>query len=120
MGPIRRQAFDGGHGLTDRGPDRHAARTHRSTVNVHGAGPALSDATAEFGASEPKLITDHPEQRSVRRYVHGMPHSIDGKVYCHECKVYCHESTFRSQTGQSWQPQAILGRADGFDQDAAV
>src|SRR5262249_688538 len=47
------------------------------------AGAALSNAAAEFGAGEPKVIADHPEQRSFRRNVDRMPNSIHGKLYCH-------------------------------------
>src|SRR5436305_488449 len=83
MRPIRRQAFDGGHRLTDRGRDRNTAGANRSTVDVQSAGATLGNATAEFGAREPKLIADHPEQRSFRRYVDGMPNSIHCKIYCH-------------------------------------
>src|SRR6202011_1989677 len=83
MRPIRRQAFDGGYRLTDRGRDRNAAGANRSIVDVQSAGPALRNATAEFGAREPKLIADHPEQRSFRRDVDGMPNSVHRKLYCH-------------------------------------
>jgi hypothetical protein len=69
MHPVRRQAFDGGNRLTDRGRNRNTAGANRSVVDVQSAGPALRNATAEFSAREPKLIADHPEQRRFRRNV---------------------------------------------------
>jgi hypothetical protein len=83
MHPVRRQAFDGGNRLTDRGRNRNTAGANRSVVDVQSAGPALRNATAEFSAREPKLIADHPEQGSFRCYVDRMANSIHRKLYCH-------------------------------------
>jgi len=43
----------------------------------------LRNATAEFGAGQPKLIADHPEQWRFRRDVDRMPNPIHREVYCH-------------------------------------
>ena len=60
----------------DTGPRRRA-------VDMNGAGAALRDAAAEFGASQPKLISDHPEQRRLGRDIDGMPSSIHGEIHGH-------------------------------------
>src|SRR5215831_2067256 len=65
--PIRRQTLDGCHRFAGCGHDRKAARADRLAIDVQRAGPALRDAATEFRAGEPKLIADHPKQRSVRR-----------------------------------------------------
>jgi hypothetical protein len=37
------------------------------TVDVQRAGAALGNTATEFGAGQPELIADHPEQRRFRR-----------------------------------------------------
>src|SRR5436190_24259132 len=83
MCALRRQAFDGGHSLTDRGRDWNAAGANWFAVDVQSTGAALGNAAAEFGACQPKRIADNPKQRRSRRYVDSMPNSIHRKVYCH-------------------------------------
>jgi hypothetical protein len=61
MCAIRRQAFDGGHSLTDRGRDWNAAGANWFTVDVQSTGAALGNAAAEFGTRQPKLIADNPK-----------------------------------------------------------
>src|SRR5580704_478414 len=54
------QALDGGDLLADRVADLHAAGAHRHPVDVHGAGPALCNAAAIFGAGESDIFADRP------------------------------------------------------------
>ena len=70
MRPIRRQAFDGGHRLTDRGRDRNAAGANRLTVDVQSAGAALGNAAAEFGTCRAQADRGSPraaEFQALRR-----------------------------------------------------
>ena len=46
--------------------DRDRAGAHRLAVDMHGAGAALRDAAAEFGAGQSELVAQHPEQRRLR------------------------------------------------------
>ena len=45
----------------------HQAREHRLTVEQHGAGAALAKLAAVLGAAEVQVLTQHLEQRLVRR-----------------------------------------------------
>ncbi|MNX70265.1 hypothetical protein D3C86_1015070 [compost metagenome] len=47
------------------GRGRRDAGAQRCAIDVHGAGPALGDATAELGAGEVGNIAQDPEQRHV-------------------------------------------------------
>src|SRR5258705_10479770 len=45
--------------------DRRLTCTHRNRAEVHGAGAALTDAAAVFGAGQLQVFTQRPQQRSV-------------------------------------------------------
>ncbi len=49
-------------------------------VHVHGAGAALPDPAAEFGAVEIQLIAKHPEERRVLRGVDGDVPAVDAEL----------------------------------------
>src|SRR5262249_35071279 len=73
----RADAFDGGDGAVLQRADRKNAGTHRLAVDMHGAGAALRDAAAVFGASYAKHIAQHPEQWSIATDVDVVLGSID-------------------------------------------
>src|SRR5215472_2004484 len=66
MGAVGREPFDGQDlGAVDIA-DLDLAGPGRRTVEMHRAGAALGDAAAIFGAGEPQLVTQDPEQRRLR------------------------------------------------------
>jgi hypothetical protein len=75
---VGRQAFDGGDGLAGDVADLDAAGAHGFAVHMHGAGAALRDAAAEFGAGQSDLIANDPEQRRLRLDVELMRVAVDG------------------------------------------
>src|SRR5712692_1673085 len=62
----RGKTFDGGNARAVRLRYRYPARAHRLAVEVHRTGAASCDATAVFGAGQPDLLPDHPQQRCIR------------------------------------------------------
>src|SRR5262245_27868364 len=68
--------------LAFRGAHRQRARTHRLSVDVHGAGPALGDAAAVLGAGQADILPDRPQKWRVRVYINVMGLSVDGQA-CH-------------------------------------
>src|SRR5258708_16228992 len=84
MRPRGREALDG---------DDPVARFHVSDANgagalhliidVHGAGAALSDATAIFRSGEADLLADHPQERRIWFHLHVTNAAIDIEL-CHE------------------------------------
>src|SRR5262245_10728348 len=77
---ILRQAFDGGDLLAGRFAGRKRARPHRCAIEVDGAGAALCDAATVFGAGQPDVFADGPEERGVRFDVNVIGLSIDQKT----------------------------------------
>ena len=61
---VRRQPLDRDDRLSGRHcGNRQAACAHRTSVDVHRAGAAYTDAATVFAAGKPELLADHPEQR---------------------------------------------------------
>src|SRR6516225_6137693 len=73
------QSLDGGDLLGADGSNRHLARARGDAVDVHGAGAALSDAAAVFGANQSDRIAQHPKQRRVGFGIDVVGLSVDGK-----------------------------------------
>src|ERR1700722_8688765 len=61
-GGSRADPLDGGNRLVADGTHREDARTDRLSVQVDGAGTALSDAAAELSAHQPDHVPKDPEQ----------------------------------------------------------
>ena len=68
-------------GLDVADPDR--ARALHLAVDVHRAGAALRDAAAVFGAGEPDLLADDPQQRRIGLDLHVTDLAVDVEL-CHE------------------------------------
>src|ERR1700686_3094773 len=73
------ERLDGGDLLAADGADRDLARARGDAVDVHGAGAALRDAAAVFGAGQSDRIADDPEQWRVGFNVDVVRLSVDGK-----------------------------------------
>jgi hypothetical protein len=58
-------SLDGDDFLAGRLARRQQATAHWLAIQLHGAGAALRDAAAEFGAGQPNHITQNPQQRHV-------------------------------------------------------
>ena len=76
---VLRQRFDGGDLLRADGADGDLAGARGDAVDVHGAGAALGDAAAIFGAGQADRVADDPEQRRVGFNVDVVGLSVDGK-----------------------------------------
>src|SRR5580704_7226663 len=76
---VLRQRLDGGDLLGADRSDRDLARARGDTVDVYGAGAALGDAAAVFGAGQADRVADDPEQRRVGFNVDAVRLSVDGK-----------------------------------------
>jgi hypothetical protein len=63
MQALARQALDRDHAAVPDGAHRQRARSDRLSVQVHGAGPAQPGAAPVFGAREPQVVAEHPEER---------------------------------------------------------
>ena len=61
---VLRQPFDGGDLPAVDRAQRHRARAHRDAVDMDGAGAALRDAAAVFGAGQSDRLPQHPQQRA--------------------------------------------------------
>jgi len=73
----RAQPFQGDNfGLAD-GADRGDAGAGGAAIHQNGAGTALAQAAAEFGAAQPKLVAEHIEERSCGVDVHAVDASVD-------------------------------------------
>src|SRR5262252_249973 len=60
MGAIGRKPFNCGDSFAEGRVCTDAARSYRLTVDMHGAGAALSDAATELRARQAEVIADHP------------------------------------------------------------
>ncbi len=60
--------------------DRSDAGTNGLSVHDDGAGAALAEAAAEFGAVEFEVIAQDVEERSGRVHVHGVGAAVDFKI----------------------------------------
>jgi len=80
MSVRRIEAFDGGDQLAFDGPDSDRAGAHGLSVNVHRAAAAQANAAAIFGAGESEVLTDDPQQRSVRGRLGEITLTIDRQV----------------------------------------
>ena len=82
---VFRQALDGGDGLLAYCRNGQRAGAHGGVFEMHGAGPALSDAAAVFGAHELQVVAQHPEQRGGGVHVHlpGLAIDVEGEG-CHD------------------------------------
>ena len=49
-------------------------------VDVHRARAAQAHAAAEFGAGEPQVFADHPEQRGIRWRVSKVALTVDRQI----------------------------------------
>src|SRR5580700_9102567 len=76
---VLRQRLDGGDLLGADRSDWDLARARGDAVDVHGAGAALGDAAAVFGAGQSDRIADDPEQWRVGFNVDAIRLSVDGK-----------------------------------------
>src|SRR5882724_3780289 len=74
-----REPFDGQHLLAGGGGHRHRARAHRLAVQVNGAGAALGDAAAEFGALHVEHVAQHPQQGHFGLDVDVVLLAVDGE-----------------------------------------
>src|SRR2546422_6822284 len=79
VAPTWRQPFDRGHALPGGRRDGHHARSYGRAVEMHGAGPALRDATSELRAGETEVVAQHPQERRIGRDVHGLAFAVDGE-----------------------------------------
>src|SRR5213594_3152011 len=71
------QALDRRDLLAGRLCDRHLARAHGLTVQVHGAGAALRHAAAELRPRHPQALAEYPEQLAVVGGIHGVRLPVD-------------------------------------------
>src|SRR5437763_7684087 len=79
VGAVLGQAFDRRDALVgDRGNGQHAG-ARGDALQMHGAGAALRDATAELGARESERVAQHPEERRVGCDVDGFALAVDGE-----------------------------------------
>ena len=74
------QAFDGLHFLFANCTDRINTRALGLAIDQHRAGAALRYTAAIFGAGEPQLLADCPEQRRRRIHIDRMLLAIDAQV----------------------------------------
>src|SRR5262245_17856819 len=74
---VGRQAFNGGDALADRGRRRQLARFHRLPVDMDSAGATARDTTSVFGAGEPNVVAQDPEQRGLRLDIHRLRLVVD-------------------------------------------
>ena len=56
-------------------------------VDQHGAGAALREPAAEFGAVELEIVAQHVEQRRVRLGRHRAAHAIDFQIDGHAARL---------------------------------
>src|SRR5450830_1319536 len=77
---VLRETFDGRDLLPDRVADLHATGARCYAVNVHGAGAALGDAAAVFGAGQADLFPQHPQQWGRGIDVDILGFSVDGET----------------------------------------
>src|SRR5439155_3179465 len=70
--------------------DRGGTGTQRLSVHLDGARAALRDAASVLGASEPELLADDPQQRSIRIAVKIAPRAVDVERDGH-IKLLCKE-----------------------------
>ena len=83
MRRVARQSLDGDDAVGRlHVADAHRAGAHDLAVDVNGAGAALRDAAAVFGAGEPDLFADDPQQRRIGRHLHVAILAIDVES-CH-------------------------------------
>src|SRR3546814_16866879 len=73
--------LDGGDRAAGDVADRGDARARGDAVHMHGASTAHRHATAEFGAGQPELVADDPEQRRVLGHVAITFLAIDLKLH---------------------------------------
>src|SRR3546814_602770 len=73
--------LDGGDRAAGDVADRGDARARGDAVHMHGASTAHRHATAEFGAGQPELVADDPEQRRVLGNVEITFLAIDLKLH---------------------------------------
>src|ERR1700730_450355 len=70
-------ALDRGDGAIADRADGQETRTQRFAIDMHGAGAALGDAAAEFGAGHAEHIAQHPKQRRVSGPIEGSVFTVD-------------------------------------------
>ena len=74
-----RQPFDRRDLLAGRQRHRRGARPDGVAVEVHGAGAALRQAAAEFGAGQADGVADDPQQGHVRRDIDVVAFAVYGQ-----------------------------------------
>src|SRR5882672_1113917 len=85
MRAVGRQPLYGGDALANRGRRRQLARLHRLPVDMDGAGAAARDTTPVFGASEPDIVAQDPEEGGLRLDIHRLGLVVDVQGELHEC-----------------------------------
>src|SRR6266545_1885625 len=71
------ETLDRSNPLRADGGDRNLAGADGGTGKVNGARPALTDATAEFGAGEPERVAKHPQEWGGGGNVHRPASAVD-------------------------------------------
>src|SRR5262245_7048319 len=77
MRAVGRQPLNGGDALANRGRRRQLARFHRLAVDMNGAGATARNAAPVFGAGEPDIVAQDPEERGLRLDVHRLGLVVD-------------------------------------------
>src|SRR5262245_19077664 len=85
MRAVGRQAFNGGDAFANRSRRGQLARLHRLPVDMDRAGATACDAAPVFGAGEPDIVAQDPEQRGLRLNIHSLGLVVDVQGQFHEC-----------------------------------
>src|SRR5262245_32171850 len=96
---VLRETFDCGDLLTDHGGYGRRAGASGDTIDVDGACAAFGNAATVFGASRTDVLTDCPEQWSLRFDIHVVVFSVDVEA-CHMRVPF--------SLSQSWPLRATL------------
>src|SRR2546427_6802937 len=76
---VWRESFYGRYVFPGHPAYRLHARTHCLAIHVYRTRPAERHSAAKLGSSETDGVPDHPQQRRVRLYVHGVHLSINSE-----------------------------------------
>src|SRR5215510_6373931 len=85
MRAVGREPLDVDDALANRGQRRQLARFHRLAVDMNGAGATTRNAAPVFGAGEPDIVAQDPEERGLRLDVHRLGLIVDVQDELHEC-----------------------------------
>src|SRR3954468_22689379 len=95
MRAVVRQPLDGRDPLADRRRCRQLTGFHRLPVDMDRAGAAARDPATIFGAGEPDIVAQDPQQRGLRLDIHRLGLTVDAQGELHEC-VSSHQAAARS------------------------